>query len=59
MDLNFKNKNIFVTGSRGIGFEIANAFALQDANVVLNSRNPENVKKHLLKLRILVLFVQI
>tara|TARA_A200000113_G_scaffold219698_1_gene228785 strand:- start:940 stop:1695 length:756 start_codon:yes stop_codon:yes gene_type:complete len=46
MDFNFKDKNIFVTGSsRGIGFEIANAFALQDANVVLNSRNPEECQK--------------
>ena len=33
------NKNVFITGSsRGIGFGIAEAFAKEGANIVLNGR---------------------
>ena len=46
MKLNFKNKNIFVTGSsKGIGFDIAKSFSHQGANVVINSRVPEDCEK--------------
>ena len=46
MKLNFKNKNIFVTGSsKGIGFDIAKSFSDQGANVVINSRVPEDCEK--------------
>ncbi len=46
MIMDFKNKNILVTGaSRGIGKRIAEAFALQGANVLLNaSRESDHFK---------------
>lgn len=46
MALNFKNKVVIVTGStRGIGKAIAKEFAKQGAQVVINARNPERLKK--------------
>jgi 3-oxoacyl-[acyl-carrier protein] reductase len=46
MNLNFKNKNIFITGStKGIGFDIAKSFADSGANVVINSRTLKDCEK--------------
>lgn len=46
MDLNLKNKKVFVSGSsQGIGLSIAKKFIQEEANVVINSRNEDNLKK--------------
>lgn len=43
--MNLKNKVILITGSsRGIGLEIAQAFALKGAHIVLNARKPIDTK---------------
>jgi len=43
---NFKNKTILITAaSKGIGFELAKQLALSGANVSINSRNSNNLKK--------------
>ncbi len=43
MNLDFKNKNIFITGSaKGIGFHIAKSFSDLGANVIINSRTLED-----------------
>jgi len=45
--MELKNKTVFVTGStRGIGFEIAKAFAKEGANIVLNGR--QNISEKLI-----------
>src|SRR3989338_1103737 len=44
--MNFKNQVVWVTGStRGIGKEIADAFAKAGATVVLTGRNKETAQK--------------
>ena len=42
---NFKDKLVLVTASsKGIGFELAKQFALNNAEVALCSRNEKNIK---------------
>ena len=46
MEFNFSGKSVLVTGSsRGIGKEIAKQFIDNDAEVVLNGINSENLNK--------------
>ncbi len=46
MNYNFKNKNIFITGSSsGLGFEIAKFFHNENANVILNGTNIDKLKE--------------
>tara|TARA_B100001093_G_C26860131_1_gene1029655 strand:- start:4639 stop:5394 length:756 start_codon:yes stop_codon:yes gene_type:complete len=46
MDLNLKNKKVFISGSsKGIGLSIAKKFLEEGANVVINSRNSSELKK--------------
>jgi 3-oxoacyl-[acyl-carrier protein] reductase len=45
MDLRLRNKKVFISGSsRGIGLCIARKFIEEGANVVINSRNTEDLK---------------
>ncbi len=45
INFNFKNKNVFITAaSKGIGFELAKAFSLYKANIVISSSNLYNLK---------------
>ena len=45
LNLNLKNKTVLITGaSKGMGFEIAQAFSMQGAKVFLVSRNKEKLK---------------
>ena len=45
MDLKLNGKKVFVSGSsRGIGLGVANKFIEEGANVVINSRNPKELK---------------
>jgi len=45
MDLNLNGKKVFVSGSsRGIGLGVANKFIDKGANVVINSRDPKELK---------------
>jgi len=45
VDLNLNGKKVFVSGSsRGIGLGVANKFIDEGANVVINSRNPKELK---------------
>jgi len=45
MDLNLKNKKVFISGSsRGIGLTIAKSFVEEGAKVVINSRNEDSLK---------------
>lgn len=54
INFNFEKKNIFITAaSKGIGFELAKAFSLYGANVIISSSNLNNLrvaKKKILKL---------
>ena len=46
MDLNLFNKNALITGSsKGIGLDIAKKLLSEGCNVVLNSRNEDDLKK--------------
>ena len=46
MDLNLFNKNALITGSsRGIGLDIAKKLLSEGCNVVINSRNEDDLKK--------------
>ncbi len=46
MDLNLKNKQVFITGgSVGIGLAVAKAFAREGAHVAIGARNAERVEK--------------
>ncbi len=52
MDLNLYKKKVLVTGgSKGIGLEVANTFVQEGANVVICSRNKENLDKAAMSLR--------
>ena len=45
MDLNLKDKKVFISGSsKGIGLEIGKQFLYQDSIVCINSRNKTNIK---------------
>ena len=44
MDLNLKNKKVFISGStKGIGFETAKLFLREGASVIINGRTDESV----------------
>ena len=44
MDLNLKNKKVFISGStKGIGFETAKLFLGEGASVIINGRTDESV----------------
>ena len=44
MNINFKGKNVLVTGAaRGIGRAVALAFAMDGANVLVNTRRQETL----------------
>ena len=46
MNLNFKNKVVLITGaSRGLGFEISKSFLKKGANLIICSRNYDEIKK--------------
>lgn len=46
MDLGLRDKNVMITASsQGIGFSTAESFLKEDANVLLNGRNEEKLKR--------------
>ena len=46
MDLNLKNKKVFISGStKGIGFETANLFLKEGASVIINGRTDKSVNE--------------
>ncbi len=52
MDLGLKGKTAVITaGSKGIGFAVAKELASEGVNLVLNSRNPDNLKRAVEELR--------
>ena len=46
MDFDFKNQNVFISGStKGLGKEIASRFKLAGSSIVINGRNSEDLHK--------------
>ena len=46
MDLNLKNKKVFISGStKGIGFETATLFLKEGASVIINGRTDKSVNE--------------
>lgn len=52
MDLQLKNKRVFISGStKGIGFATAKTLAKEGATVIINGRSQESIDKALLELK--------
>ena len=55
MDLQLKNKTVFISGSTaGIGFAIATRFLMEGATVVINGRTNESIDNAVLQLKTVV-----